>query len=317
MFDFVGKRKIFFSISIALIVITIACCFIFGVGLDVQFKGGSIVTYSFEGDSLDHSQVESVVESTTGAIASVQESTGEAGNARKVLTITMSDSDGLTVEEQSALSAALKEAFPDNNIEQLEITNVDATMGKEFLYKCLVAVLVAAVLIVVYIGIRFRTIGGWSAGMMGIVALLHDSFMVFATFVIFRFPLNDSFIAAVLTILGYSINDTIVIYDRIRENERLYGKKITRRELVNKSINQSLTRTINTTVATVLALAVVCIVSFVCNVDSIVTFVFPMFVGMISGAYSSICLTGPMWVTWLEFKEKHSKKKPAKAKKKK
>lgn len=76
--------------------------------------------------------------------------------------------------------------------------------------------------------------------------------MVFATFVIFQFPLNDSFIAAVLTILGYSINDTIVIYDRIRENERLYGKKITRRELVNKSINQSLTRTINTTVATVL-----------------------------------------------------------------
>lgn len=139
MFDFVGKRKIFFTISIALIVITIACCFILGVDLDVQFKGGSIITYSFDGDALDHSQVQSVVENATGAVASVQESTGEAGNTRNVLTITMSDADGLSADEQTALTAALKEAFPDSGIEQLEITNVDATMGTEFLYKCLVA----------------------------------------------------------------------------------------------------------------------------------------------------------------------------------
>ena len=105
-------------------------------------------------------------------------------------------------------------------------------------------------------------------------------------------------------ILGYSINDTIVIYDRIRENKRLLGPKVSAGELVNKSINETLTRSINTTTATIIALLTICVVTIVCGVSSIVSFVFPMLVGMISGAYSSICLAGPLWVTWLEHKEK-------------
>ena len=105
-----------------------------------------------------------------------------------------------------------------------------------------------------------------------------------------------------LTILGYSINATVVIYDRIRENKRLLGTKVSLAELVNTSINQSLTRSINTTISTVIAMGTVCVVAIVYNVSSIITFAAPMLVGMIAGAYSSVCIAGPLWVTWQEHK---------------
>lgn len=117
--------------------------------------------------------------------------------------------------------------------------NVDPTMGKEFFTKCLVAVAFASLLMVVYIAFRFRKIGGWSAGAMCVVALVHDMIWVFAAFLFLRIPLNDNFIAAALTILGYSINNTIVIYDRVRENKRLLGGSTPLDELVNVSINQT------------------------------------------------------------------------------
>ena len=130
--------------------------------------------------------------------------------------------------------------------------------------------------------------------------------VIYAVFVICGIPLNNNFIAAVLTILGYSINATIVVYDRVRENKRLMGKVMVA-ELVNTSVNQSLTRSINTTVATVLALLAACIMALIFNVDSILTFAFPLIVGMVSGVYSSLCISSSLWVVWQEHKaKKHS-----------
>ena len=131
----------------------------------------------------------------------------------------------------------------------------------------------------------------------GVVALLNDMVVIFGIFVVLRIPLNGNFIAAMLVILGYSINDTVVIYDRIRENGSMVNKKHTDfAQLVNAGINQSLTRTINTTLTTLLALGTVCVVSVVFGLDSIFTFSFPLIIGMVSGVYSSICIAGPLWV---------------------
>ena len=168
----------------------------------------------------------------------------------------------------------------------------------DFLVKCLVAVFAAFILMIVYIAIRFRRIGGWSAGVTGVIALLHDVLMVFAVFVIFRLPVDDNFMAVVLFILGYSINDTIVIFDRIRENERLYGRSKDVVELVNLSINQTLRRTMNTTLSTLIAMGCVCVFAVVFGVSSIISFAFPMVVGLISGFYSSVCLSGTIWAWW-------------------
>ena len=132
-------------------------------------------------------------------------------------------------------------------------------------------------------------------------------FVVFGVFVILRIPLNGNFIAAVLTILGYSINDTVVIYDRIRENSALYSKKqMGLAELVNLSVNQSFSRSLMTSITTCLALGVVCVVSVIYRLDSIYTFAFPLLFGMVSGVYSTICIATPLWVDW------KSKKKAAK-----
>ena len=175
-------------------------------------------------------------------------------------------------------------------------------MGTKFLQKSLVAVVFALVLILAYIAYRFKNIGGLTGGMMAVLALLNDLMVVFGTFVLLRAPLDGNFIAAMLTILGYSINETVVVYDRIRENRGLLGKKASFEELVNHSVNQSARRTIITTVTTVMALGVMCIVSKLYGLDSIFTFAFPLMMGMLSGVYTSLCVSTSAWVAWSERK---------------
>ena len=177
-------------------------------------------------------------------------------------------------------------------------------MGTRFLQKSLVAVIFALALILIYIAFRFKNIGGLTGGAMAILALLNDLMVIFGVFVVLRAPLDGNFIAALLTILGYSVNDTVVIYDRIRENRKLLGKKAPFGELVNLSLNQSLRRTLMTTITTVAALAVMCIVSVLYGLDSIFTFAFPLMMGMVSGVYTSLCVSTSAWVTWTSRKNK-------------
>ena len=185
---------------------------------------------------------------------------------------------------------------------------MNPTIGKEFLLKSVVAVAAACVLILLYVAYRFRKIGGLSAGAMAVVALLNDLLVVYGVFVVLRIPLNGNFIAALLTILGYSINDTVVIYDRIRENSALYGKKMPLPQLVNLSVNQSLARTLMTSITTCAALAIICVVSLVFKLDSIFTFALPLMFGMISGVYSTICIATQLWVDWKERKATAARK---------
>ena len=154
-----------------------------------------------------------------------------------------------------------------------------------------------------------RNIGGLSAGVFSVVALFHDMCMVYGCFVICRFDISANFMAVMLTILGYSINATIIIYDRIRENERILGKKLTLDQLVNLSVTQTLGRSIHTTVTTVLAMATVCIVCVICGVSSIISFAFPLIIGMVAGVYSSNCIAPTLWVLWQKHVQKKNEKK--------
>ncbi|MDD6237038.1 MAG: protein translocase subunit SecF [Clostridiales bacterium] len=312
-FDIVGKKKIFFTISSVLILIAVLVSIIFGVKVDIKFQGGSMITYSYTGD-IDLGKAESFIKTAIGKENSIQGSTDIATGTQSMI-ISMTGKTGLTVDEQQKLTQELTKEYKDHNIELVSTTNVGASIGQEFFKKCWVAVIFSALLMIIYIGFRFKKISGWSAGVMAVVALLHDVAMVYATFVIFRIPLNDNFMAVVLTILGYSVNDTIVIYDRIRENKKIYGKTLSVAELLNKSTNECMGRTINTSVTTIMAMLIVLIVSLLFGINSIVTFAFPMIIGMISGVYSTICIAGPLWVVWQEHKEKKANaKKFAKAK---
>ena len=303
--NFIGNRKKFYTFNRALIAIVLVFCAVFGVKMDVEFKGGSMVTLSYEGD-VDLPSLKSEIGSQLGQ-SDLTLQTGSDISGNQTLTVTLPGSQTLTTEQLDDMLTAINEAHPENNFEQNEVSNVNATIGKEFLFKSLVALVAACVLILAYVAFRFRKIGGLKAGSTAIVALLHDMFVVFGVFVILRIPLNGNFIAAVLTILGYSINDTVVIYDRIRENSALYSKKqMGLAELVNLSVNQSFSRSLMTSITTCLALGVVCVVSVIYRLDSIYTFAFPLLFGMVSGVYSTICIATPLWVDW------KSKKKAAK-----
>lgn len=304
--NFIGNRKKFYTFSCALIAVVLVFCGIFGVKMDVEFKGGSMITLAYEGEA-DLNDLKSTI-GTELDKSSLTLQTGSDISGNQTLTVTLPGSDTLTTEQLDSLLVTLNEQYPDNNFVQNEVSNVDATIGKEFLLKSIVALVAACVLILAYVAYRFRKIGGLKAGSTAIVALLHDMFVVFGVFVILRIPLNGNFIAALLTILGYSINDTVVIYDRIRENSALYSKKqMGLAELVNLSVNQSFARSLMTSITTCLALGVVCVISVIYRLDSIYSFAFPLLFGMVSGVYSTICIATPLWVDWKN-KKKAAKK---------
>ena len=294
--DFVGNKKAYFAVPAVLLVLTLISLIFFGLKVDIQFKGGSMITYSYE-SSTNLNDVKSAIENKIGNII-LQESNDAVSGMNKIV---VSSTVNISTEQLSELNELLEKDF---SVKYVESSTVDPTIGTEFLLKSLLAVAIAAVIIVVYIGFRFKNIGGWSAGSMAIVALVQDLFVVFASFVILRFPLDMNFIAVILTILGYSVNDTIVIYDRIRENTKRFGKTKSIREIVNLSANECFTRSVRTTTTTVISMIVVSVVAVIFNVTSILTFSIPMVFGMISGAFSSLCITLPLWVMWKERKTK-------------
>ena len=296
--QFVSNYKRFIIISVVAMAVILAAGLIMGVQLDIHFSGGAIITYSYEGE-VDAAEFTRIAQDVTHSAIAVQQSTDFA-TGMSTMVVSLPGTISLTAEQTTELTDGLQTAFAGNNILVESIINVSATMGREFLAKCLVAIAFAFLLMIAFIAFRFKRIGGFSAGVMSVVGLVHGVAVVFGVHVIFGIPISHNFIAVVLAILGYSINDTIVIYDRIRENKKLYGETIALPELVNRSINQSLRRTINTTFSTVAAMTVVAVVALIFSIDTILTIAFPMILGLLAGVYSSICIAGPLWVRWRE-----------------
>lgn len=301
-FDFCARRKLFVIISLCIMAVGVLFNVIFGTSMDVSFTGGTLMRYSFTG-TMDTEKADSVAKQVLGNEATA---TVETVNDTEVLSISLPQE--ISMDAQEELDKQLDEAYTDNKLEQFSTNSLKASMGFWFFIKCLVAVGLAALFLLVYVGLRFRKIGGVSAGAMALLALLHDLLIVYFVFVIFRIQLNDNFVAVMLTILGYSLNDTIVIYDRIRENRQKMGKGAPVAEIVNRSLNQSFVRTRNTTISTLIAVSTVAIVALILRIDSIISFAVPLFFGLVSGFYSSVCLSSPLWAAWVEHKEKRAKK---------
>ena len=169
--------------------------------------------------------------------------------------------------------------------------------------SCLAAIAIAGVLMVLYVTIRFKKIGGLSAGVMALIALVHDVAMIYFMYVIFRMPIDSNFIAVVLMIIGYSLNDTIVIYDRVREEKKLLGNTVNAAELFNISASGVMKRTICTSATTLAAIGTVYVVALVFNIPSVQSFALPMIIGVISGCFSSLCIAGELWVMWQNHKQ--------------
>lgn len=305
----VSHKAKFYVASCTLAVLFVVLTIVRGLNVAVEFEGGTIIEYNYTG-TIDTNAVADTVKNTIGETVTV--TTGESmADGSQTVKLTFASKEGISSEKQLKVKEALAKDFKDNGLELLSSTDVAASNGKLFFAKCLVAVVFAAIIMVVYIGFRFKKIGGISAGLMSVVALIHDMIMVYGAFVIFGFSIDSNFMAVLLTILGYSINATIIIYDRIRENRRLLGNKASVDELVNKSVTETLGRSIHTTVTTVMAMAVVCSVCYIFGITSIMSFALPIIVGMLAGVYSSNCIAPTLWVIW----QKHKANKNAKVSK--
>ena len=279
--NFCGKSKLFFLLTLILVVIAIASSFT-GVDIALEFKGGTIITYSYEGEAVDKSAISSELTDLIGTSVNVQDGESLDGGS-KTLTLSFTSNEGLTVDRQAEVTDAIQSRYPDANVQLLDSNDVSARSGSDFFAKCIVAAIFAAVILILYIAFRFKQISGWSAGVCAIIGLL-------ATLVI-------TYGSVVLMLLGYAVNDTIVIYDRIRENqEKMPGMYI--EDLVNTSSSQSLRRSIRTSLTTLFAMVAVVVVSAIMGLDSIQHFAIPMAVGILVGTYHSICFVPSLWVWW-------------------
>lgn len=301
--DFNRVFKTVLIIYAAFFIVGIVFMFVpsFGVKLDINFSGGTKLAYSYEGD-VDDAEIESAVKEVIDNSFTVSKSTSLAGDT-KTFEITLVGRESISAETQEELTEKLSETFSDNDITLYNSNSVSPNIAGTFFAKSLVAVLITAVLVVIYVGIRFRRIGGVSAAVTALLTLIFDVLVTFFVCVIFRLQIDSNYIAVVLTILGYSLNDTIVIYDRVRENERL-NPDAEIGVLVNDSINMVKVRNIVTSVTTFIAVITIVVVSELFGLSSLRTFAVPMAFGIVSGGASSLFIAGPMWVIWNRHKAK-------------
>lgn len=305
-FRFYQNKKFCAFISGTLILIGIIAVCVRGVKPDTQFVGGTVLEYSIN-DTVDTEQIESAVKLQTGRPVTVQLTSSKTDSTSR-LVITLAGNGGLTPETQKAINGAVGEVIGVSDLSALQSFSVEPYIGAKALRNAIIAVIISFLCITIYVWIRFTALSGLSAGVMALVALLHDVAIVFFTFVLFGIPLGDSFVAVVLTIIGYSINDTIVVYDRIRENTGL-APNTDLVTLVNASVTQVLARSVNTSLTTAMCVVIILAASVIFGIVSIYQFSLPMLAGLISGCYSSICIASILWAMW----QKKAKKKGSEA----
>lgn len=304
-YNFCGKRKMIAIITALVIIVAAVGIIVRGLKVAIEFKGGTMISYTYTGD-IDVNEAQSIISGIVDTSVNVRSGESFESGSRE-LTVSFTSDTGLTADRQTQLTDALQENFTEANLQLYDSNDVSPTTGKEFFLKCLVAMVLAAVLIIIYIAIRFRKIGGVSAGLCSVLALLHDLVVAFAASVLFGFEFNSNMVAVILTILGYSINNTIVIYDRIRENRQLMPKA-SMNDIINAGCSQSLTRSIRTSITTIGTMLIVTIVVMVSGYDSLLSFSVPLLFGLISGTYSSLFVAPVTWSWWMEKKAAKEKK---------
>lgn len=279
MFKFVERTKLWITIAVVYLTIGLLAWAFMGLNYGIDFKGGTTIDISI-GKTLSDTDIEDIriIASKYDEQIQVQRVEKEQVNIR---------SSKLDDQQATQLFADVKSKYQLKDEALLSTDRIGPSIGNEATKNAIFAITIAAIGILIYTSLRFESKFGISA----IAALIHDILFTIAVYAVFQIPVNSSFIASILTILGFSINDTIVIFDRIRENMKL-GKYKDDDVLVNESITQSLTRSINTVLTVVMCLTSL----YVFGVPAIREFALPLLLGIVSGSYSSIFIASPLWL---------------------
>ena len=268
-------------ISVGLVSLILTLCGVQGLfNFDIDFVGGT--TFEFRLPvTVDKAVTDEAASLYTEAIGKAPSSVTSSGeNGLRIKALELSD------DEVEAVRDAIASKYGLNVENDYQVERVSASVGRDLTKAAFTASLVAVALILVYIGFRFE----FKSGLAAVCALVHDLLVMLSFYVIFRIPFNINFIAAALTILGYSINATIVVFDRVRENRKNMNTG-SFAEIVDTSIWDTMTRSINTTITTLIVMLMLLIL----GVSSIRNFALPICIGIICGCYSSVCISGPLW----------------------
>ncbi len=295
--DIVGHRRIFYTMSGALVLASVGALVLFGLRLGIDFTGGTLLEVTFEGD---RPSLEAVTErlNAIGLTAPRIQPVGTTG-----LFIRLPHIDEATHER---LIAALGDGVREKRFDA-----IGPTIGRELARKSILAIALVIVLIVSYIAYAFRKVSepmaSWTYGVVTVVALVHDVIIPAGFFAVAghvaAFEVDTLFVTAILTILGFSVHDTIVVFDRIRENLKKKAGASAFAALVNRSVTETLVRSINTSLTVVLAIGAV----YVLGGASTKAFTLTLMIGIVVGTYSSICIASPLLVTWQHLRERRSR----------
>lgn len=281
--NFIEKRKIWFSVSLIIILIGLIMIPIRGgLNKDIEFTGGTMLHINI-GQEFTDDDIRVLVKEVTGE--ETRKIVKVAGKNEVII-----KTKSLDTAKRDEVFDAIKTKYNLKAEDFLNFSDISGTISGEMKKTAFLAIIVSALAMLVYITLRFRD---YRFGVSAVTALVHDILVVLAVYSIFNVPINNSFIAAMLTIVGYSINDTIVLFDRVRENQK-FMKRGDYGGLVNRSIKQTLSRSINTSLTTFVMITIL----YILGVPSIKEFAFPLMVGILSGTYSSIFIASPIWYTF-------------------
>ncbi len=287
MVKIIERTKIWFSISLAVILVGVVLFFARGFNFGIDFKGGTKLVIEFGDTEFQEKDVNEIINKYA------------EGAACKVINDTEYEIKAADLDENKTaeLFSELKEKYELSDDAIVTQDQIGASVGKELTRKAVIAVLVACVAMLIYIAFRFEV----TFGVAALIALFHDVLVTMTVYLLFNITVNSPFIAAMLTIVGYSINDTIVVFDRIRENAKGMRRK-TPAEIANVSINQTISRSINTSLTTLVVIG-----SVTYFVPTVREFTVPLLVGIAAGTYSSIFIASPIWVLIKNRKNKKEK----------
>ncbi len=311
-FDVIKNSRIILIVSCVLVLLGIVSMIVLGFNIDIDFSGGTEVQIDIgrEVTAQDCDDINGIVERLFGK-QYVSSTTKDLNNTS--LAIIRTGTAELTNEQQEQLLNELDTTYGIDHTESknFQINYISATVGKRLTRTAILSVIIAVACMLVYISFRFHSV---DSALAAIFCLVFNSFIMMAVYSIFQIPVDSNIIAALLTILGYSINATIVIFDRIREDKKRYGESKTFAEIVALGTSETMGRSINTTITTLLTILMI----YIFGVESIRDFALPLIIGIIAGLFSSVCLSGYVWLKldqfFGKFKSKSASKKTAKAK---
>lgn len=284
--DFIKYRKVCYFLSLAYIITGFVLFFVRGLNLDIDFTSGTMIEVAMSELKSDD-EIREVVNKYDEGMHITR--TGEDGKNLVLRTV-----KSFNTEELNGIKKDFKESF-GVEAEGISSRTIEASMGTEIRNKAILGIIIVSIAILIYVSFRFKV----EYGLAAVIALIHDVAFMFATYSIFSLAVNSSFVAAVLTVLGYSINDTIVVFDRVRENLSLHRKE-SNYNIINLSVSKAMKRTIYTSLTTFIAIAII----YFLGVEETKTLSLAMMVGTVIGTYSTIFIASPLLNTFKEIKDK-------------